>query len=748
MKKVMYLFLSLACVLHVQAQAVEIGFQQSIGGSQNDIAGQAVLLNDGAMVTIGSSYSNDGAIMGDHHGAATRADIIVTKVSADNTVVWTKSIGGTADDFGYSICNTSDDGFLIAGSSESVDGDVAVNLGNRDGLLCKLDASGNIEWLYTYGGLLSDELLCVQPIGEDFVVAGYSASFNHPEHILYPATDGGKDGWLMIIDKYGSRLQAETYGGGNDDVLTTVYALNDESFYAGGYSNSSNGNLTKNNGAFDAWSISLDIHFNLLWSKSYGGNSDDAFTSIISAPDGNQLYGGYTGSNDGDVFGNHGIGTADMWLVKLNPFGDFMEGYCFGSSEYDAAYDIDYLTDGNILLSGISKGNDGDIPMHFGSSDYCVIALSDAFGIQYVQVFGGTNQDILSGAVVSPNNTVLLTGTSYSSDMDVLEHYGTPDHSDIWYAVAGEIVKWYVDPDADGFGDESLVVEAVFQPEGFSANLGDCDNAIAEIHPDATEICNTIDDNCDGLTDDVELALAIYGADAAACAGDTMVLIATAEMDDYTWYRNGTLIPGATGVTLPVTKSGSYTVETTKGYCLATTTTDAVTFYKKPKPVISANTTDLCGLGYVKIKANTAAGMLYQWNLNGNPIEGATNYIYIAKVVGSYTVTEKNVSGCTEVSLPIEIHATCRLAEESNSLQLYPNPARDQIRISYAMEEQVEEQAHIQMYDQFGTLVYSMMQESSNECIVSIDPGWANGIYLIRITSGNMTLSERVVIQK
>jgi hypothetical protein len=60
---------------------------------------------------------------------------------------------------------------------------------------------------------------------------------------------------------------------------------------------------------------------------------------------------------------------------------------------------------------------------------------------------------------------------------------------------------WYADADQDGFGDADAPVEACAQPEGAVADAGDCDDTSAAVHPDAAEVCNGVDDDCDGSAD-------------------------------------------------------------------------------------------------------------------------------------------------------------------------------------------------------------------------------------------------------
>ena len=66
----------------------------------------------------------------------------------------------------------------------------------------------------------------------------------------------------------------------------------------------------------------------------------------------------------------------------------------------------------------------------------------------------------------------------------------------------GEIYTWYADVDGDGFGDEGDTVESCAEESGRVLVGGDCDDTAATVHPEATELCNEADDDCDGETDE------------------------------------------------------------------------------------------------------------------------------------------------------------------------------------------------------------------------------------------------------
>ena len=63
---------------------------------------------------------------------------------------------------------------------------------------------------------------------------------------------------------------------------------------------------------------------------------------------------------------------------------------------------------------------------------------------------------------------------------------------------------WYLDTDGDGYGSDTLPIEACEQPENYAPNKWDCNESDASINPDAVEMCDAIDNDCDGLIDEAD----------------------------------------------------------------------------------------------------------------------------------------------------------------------------------------------------------------------------------------------------
>jgi hypothetical protein len=99
-------------------------------------------------------------------------DIFLIKTDANGNRIWAKTYGGTSDDYAYSVQQTSDGGYIVAGVTWSF------GAGYWDIFLIKTDANGNLQWAKTYGGIGDDEARSVQQTSDGgYIVAGYTYSF-------------------------------------------------------------------------------------------------------------------------------------------------------------------------------------------------------------------------------------------------------------------------------------------------------------------------------------------------------------------------------------------------------------------------------------------------------------------------------------------------------------------------------------------------------------------------------------------
>ncbi len=280
-----------------------IMWENSFGGTFFDGIYKIRQTLDSGYIAIGYSSSNDGNISGNHGNN----DVLVIKIDNLGNIQWIKSLGGTEAEIANDVKQTTDGGFVIAGWSLSNDGDVSFNQGNHDYWVIKLNSVGNIQWQHSYGGTGEDDATSIiETTNNNYFVVGYSESNDGD----VTGNHGSYDIWVIKIDSIGNLLWQKCFGDNTWDIAMEVNQTNDDGLIIAGYSQSLNGDN-------DYLILKTDSLGNLIWQKILGGTYFDEAFSIEQTQDGSYIVGGSSQSNDGDVSYNQG--AYDFWIVKLSP---------------------------------------------------------------------------------------------------------------------------------------------------------------------------------------------------------------------------------------------------------------------------------------------------------------------------------------------------------------------------------------------------------------------------------------------
>ena len=178
--KLTFLFILIAVITNAQAPVME--WERCFGGSSMDTGGNIIQTSDSGYIAVGGTMSNDYDVVCNIYSQYSQA--FVVRLSATYTTKWIKCLGGSHIDGLSSILETLDYGFILAGSTESNDGDVSDNHGKRDGWVVKLDNAGEIVWQKCYGGTETDIFNTQIPQLKSFDMSkifcnGFSSIFRH-----------------------------------------------------------------------------------------------------------------------------------------------------------------------------------------------------------------------------------------------------------------------------------------------------------------------------------------------------------------------------------------------------------------------------------------------------------------------------------------------------------------------------------------------------------------------------------------
>jgi len=121
-------------------------WQKCLGGSRSESASSIIQTSEGGYILTGNTTSNDGDVSGNHNNGITDStDVWVVKLNSSGDIEWQKCLGGSAEDFGNDILQTSDGKFIVYGATKSNDGDVSGNHGSSDYWVVKLGLANSVE---------------------------------------------------------------------------------------------------------------------------------------------------------------------------------------------------------------------------------------------------------------------------------------------------------------------------------------------------------------------------------------------------------------------------------------------------------------------------------------------------------------------------------------------------------------------------------------------------------------------------
>jgi uncharacterized delta-60 repeat protein len=317
-------------------------------------------------------------------------DFWVLKLDSKGTVQWQNTYGGPNEDTASSVQQTSDHGYIVAGTTRSF------GAGYNDFWVLKLDPTGSIVWQRTYGGGLGDDdLTSIQQTKDGgYIVAGYTNN-------LGPA--GGWDFLVFKLDPAGGVVWQKTYGGTGKDMATTAKQTKDGGYIIGGFSESFG------TGKPDFWVVKVNPTGGVVWQKAYGGTGTDQVQSIQQTRDGGYIVAGYTWS--------FGAGGMDVWILKLNSAGSVVWQKAYGGTGDDIAYSVQQTRDGGYIVAGSTTS------FNVGYADVWVLKLNLIGNIQWEMTYGGGADDGAASVQQTRDSGYIVAGSTNSF---------TSGYQDLW----------------------------------------------------------------------------------------------------------------------------------------------------------------------------------------------------------------------------------------------------------------------------------------------------------------------------
>ncbi len=404
----------------------------------DDFAYSLVETGDGGYALVGYTYSYG-------TGTPTASNSWLVKTDGVGNMEWSRAYGGVWNDFAYSVVETSDGGYALAGytyfyasdapnsndfwlvkitgemnvghrrnfsgvnlivgwsrtyggaSEDAVnslirtsDGGYALagytnssGAGDADFWLVKTDSAGDLQWKKTYGGAYNDYAVSVvQTVDRGYALVGYTFSYG-------TGTPTYSNFWFVKTDSVGNMEWNRTFGGMGYDFASSVIQTSD-----GGYAMA--GQLLSYSAP--SWLLKTDIWGIPQWNKTYG---TDAFAaSVIETGDGGYALAGYTSP--------YGVSSNDFYLVKTDSVGTLQWNKTYGRAGSDVAHSVVQTSDGGYALAGYTNSSGA------GGYDFWLVR-TDAFGVtQWSRTYGGKSDDYAYSVVQTSDGGYALAGYTLS----------------------------------------------------------------------------------------------------------------------------------------------------------------------------------------------------------------------------------------------------------------------------------------------------------------------------------------------
>jgi len=340
----------------------ETEWEKTFGEAGMDRAYSVQQTTDGGYVIAGYTDSYDGG------------DFYLVKTDSSGVEEWYKTYGGADYEEAYDVQQTDDGGYILCGMTASFEVDC------EDAYLVKTDSSGNIIWQQTYGGTGYDGAYSVQQTADGgYIIAGYIESYD------------GDDFYLVKTDALGNMTWQQTYGGTGYDGAYSIQPT-DGGYIIAGYTASFGVDCE------DAYLVKTDASGNMTWQNTFGGTGYDGASSVQQTTDGGYVIAGYTDS----------YGGGDFYLVKTDALGNMTWQQTYGGADYEEAYDVQQTDDGGYILCGMTAS------FGAGGVDGYLVKIDASGNIEWDETLGGTNYDAVGSVYQATDGGYIAAGYTNS----------------------------------------------------------------------------------------------------------------------------------------------------------------------------------------------------------------------------------------------------------------------------------------------------------------------------------------------
>lgn len=354
-----------------------ITWNQTYNRSSCDSFFSGIEVSKNELLLIGTTKNRD-----------TVEDVWLVKTDPNGNLLWEKTYGSNTVDIGFSVIQTSDDYFILAGYTY-------LN-GSADGWLIKTDSEGEHIWNKTYGELGEEVINSVIETNDGgYCLAGFTSSVAYGADFF--------DGWIVRTDCNGEFLWSRNYGSSEWDEFESIIQTPDGGYLLAGTLASG---LLPNPDQF--WILKTDNLGNHEWNLTLGSSiwNDDAY-SVIQTADGGYAIVGRTTVRTSEI-------TINSWLVKIDSNGAIEWNKTYGTLANEKAQSIIQLKDGGFALLGNTEF------YNVSSFDFWLIRTDHLGNELWNQTYGTINPDSPHKILQTQDEGLILIGDTFGSTFEAL----------------------------------------------------------------------------------------------------------------------------------------------------------------------------------------------------------------------------------------------------------------------------------------------------------------------------------------
>jgi len=513
------------------------------------------------------------------------------KTNSTGDTTWTKNYGGTSYDYGYTIEQTTDNGYIIGGHTKNY------GATNYDLYLLKLTSTGGEEWGKIFGGSWEDKGYAAQQTFDGgYIITGY-----------YINTD--KDIYMVKTDASGNFTWDQTYNESPDDIPYSIEQTSDSGYVVAGYVN----NVISGNSLDDLYLLKTDPSGNKEWAKYMGGTGSDKGASAVQTTDGGFVVCGFTKSS--------GSGNEDFYVLRTNSSGTFTSqcDTVVANFNYSAAssFKYDFTSTSSFATSYLWDFGDGNIDTISAPSN--TYADTGSYTICLTATNSCTSDSICK--IISISCPLPVSGFSSNvSGLNVTFSNSSTD-SDSYFWDFGDTKTDTAQNPSHSYGASSTYTVCL-------STTNSCGN---------DTLCKTV--TVCNITSTFTVS------DSSGCVGVTDVVFQYSGTGgiNYQWFDNGTAFSTTDKANKVFSSTGNHTIMLVAddGSCNDTTTYD-LTVSDKPSAGFSNTSNDL---SITFADASTDA-IDWFWDFGDSKTDGSQNPIHVYADTGTYDVCLVATNGC------------------------------------------------------------------------------------------------------